>query len=324
MSRTVKLGLYLVLLVAAGLLGVKFLHVYHAVMHAPLHEAVESGEPAPAPPVKTVPASTNLAATTNAPTEVRVPASTNLAGSTNAPIATNKPAVTNQASSTNLAGARTPPASDTPPPPPAPASVPSYSTLFGYGAALFFVVVLLGLLLAHDFSHFVADRFYNFILSEDGEGFKAPEYERAEQVWTDGRPLEAIQMMRDYFKEHPRELYVSLRIAEIYEKDLGNYLAAALEYEEVLKHRLRPEQWGWAAIHLANLYSGKLDQTDKAVALLRRIDSEYGQTAAAAKARTRLSQLEGEDKQAAPIRVEIEEEPAPPSVLPKGFRPKEK
>ncbi len=128
--------------------------------------------------------------------------------------------------------------------------------------------------------------------------------------------------MRDYLKSHPRELYVAIRIAEIYEKDLGNYLATALEYEEVLRHRLRPEQWGWAAIHLANLYSGKLNQTDKAVALLRRIVSEHGETAAAAKAQARLSQLEGESPAAAPAPVEIEEDPAPPSHLPKGFRPK--
>ena len=74
-----------------------------------------------------------------------------------------------------------------------------------------------------------------------------------------------------------------------YEKDLNNPLAAALEYEEVLKHKLSPERWGWAAIHLANIYSGKLGKPDQAVALLRRIEAECGDTPPAEKARQRLA-----------------------------------
>jgi hypothetical protein len=99
-------------------------------------------------------------------------------------------------------------------------------------------------------------------------------------------------------KKHPRELYAALRIAEIYEKDLKNPLAAALEYEEVLKHRFTTERWGWAAIHLCNLYS-KLNQSDKAVALLRRIADEYPKTGAAKKARSRLGIAEPEPEAAA-------------------------
>jgi hypothetical protein len=119
---------------------------------------------------------------------------------------------------------------------------------------------------------------------------KDPDYDEAEAEWTNGNHLEAIRMMREYLKKNPREQHAALRIAEIYEKDLNNYLAAALEYEEVLTKKLAPERWGWAAIHLCNLYF-KLDKEDKAVALLKRIDTEYGQTAAAEKARKRLEQM---------------------------------
>ncbi len=101
-------------------------------------------------------------------------------------------------------------------------------------------------------------------------------------------------MLRDYLKKNPRELHAALRIAEIYEKDLKNYLAAALEYEEVLKHKLPPERWGWAAIHLCNLYS-KLNHQDKTLNLLHRIVNEYPKTAAAKKARTRLGLAEPEE-----------------------------
>jgi tetratricopeptide (TPR) repeat protein len=166
--------------------------------------------------------------------------------------------------------------------------------LMTYGALSFASLVGLGLLIGRDAAKFAAQRAEDFILSDDGEGLRSPEYEEAEQVWANGQFLEAIQLMRDYSKKNPRELHVALRIAEIYEKDLNNYLAAALEYEEVIKHKLPPERWGWAAIHLANLYSGKLNRPEQAVELLRRIVNEYGSTAAARKARERLA-VEGQE-----------------------------
>jgi TolA-binding protein len=312
MNRTLKIILYLVLLSAACVLAVKFHHAYQAVRRASPSEEAEPGD-APRPlRVKSKAALTNAATATNV-----VSATTELA-------ATNTTAPTNQAAGPSPAPGASGRSTNASPALAAAPAEPTLSVLMVYGIGLFAVVLFLGLLLAHDFSDFVAERFTRFMLSQEGEELKAPEYDKAEQLAMDSRPLEAIQMMRDYLKKNPRKLYVALRIAEIYEKELGNYLAAALEYEEVLKHRLRPEQWGWAAIHLANLYSGKLDQTGKAVALLRRIDSEYGNTAAAAKARARLSQLEGEGggAEAAAATVEIEEEPAPPSNLPRGFRPK--
>ena len=127
--------------------------------------------------------------------------------------------------------------------------------------------------------------------------------------------------MRDYLKKHPSEQYVAIRIAEIYEKDLGNYLAAALEYQEILKKKLPPDRWGWAAIHLSNLYSGKLEKPDEAEALLRRITNEHPQTLAAKKARERLGEPEQLIVTAQPIAVKPEKE-EPKSNLPPGFRPK--
>jgi hypothetical protein len=191
-------------------------------------------------------------------------------------------------------------------------------------------MLILSLLLANDFSYFVAHRFVSVLFNDEGQENKPPEYEKAEQAAMDGQPLEAIRMMRDYFKKNPRKVYVALRIAEIYEKELGSHLAAALEYEEVLKYRLRPEQWGQTAIHLANLYSGKLGKPEKALELLRRIDADYGDTAAAVKARARLSQLDGgtsentEMPDATPVPDPSPSPPReePPSNLPKGFRPK--
>jgi TolA-binding protein len=200
----------------------------------------------------------------------------------------------------------------------------NFAPLIKYMGAFFLMVIGLGLLAARDVSSFMASRALKVLYNDDGEGLKTPEYEQAEQVWADGNHLEAIRMMRDYLKSNPREQHVALRIAEIYEKDLQNLLAAALEYEEVLKHKLTPDRWSWAAIHLCNLYF-KLDQEPKAVALLRRIAAEYGQTPAAEKARKRLSQLAAEG--AIPIEEEkIPQSPPEPdkpaSNLPPGFGPR--
>jgi TolA-binding protein len=217
---------------------------------------------------------------------------------------------------------------DSPPPlTSTPAAARHSGTIVAYLGGLIGVLALLGLLVARDVSHYLGNRALEILYNDDAEGQKNPEYEQAEQAWANGKPLEAIQLMRDYLKKHPREQYVALRIAEIYENDLKNYLAAALEYEEVLKHRLADERWGWAAIHLANLYSGRLGKQDQAIVLLRRIVSEYGHTSAARKARERLEKFDPEflaaqDAAASEPAPLPEEPPAAPSNLPPGFRPK--
>ncbi len=192
-----------------------------------------------------------------------------------------------------------------------------YARMLSFGAVFFVSVVGLGLLLGNDVAHFFGNRVIKGLYNDEGEGIANPEYEVAEQEWANGNHLEAIRLMREYLQKNPREQHVALRIAEIYEKDLHNPLAAALEYEEVLTQKLPSERWGWAAIHLCNLYL-KLDKHDKSVALLRRIDAEYGQTAAAEKARKRLEDLGLAQEVSEPIQ-EVAESPSTSPKLPPGF-----
>ena len=243
---------------------------------------------------------------------------------TNAPIATNLPAGTASAVLTN-APTDSVTTTSTGVEPTARKSSPRLGRMMAYLIALFFTLVGLAVMIGYDVSRFLAHRVDDFIFNDNLEGVKDPEYEEAENVWARGEYLDSVRLMRDYLKRHPREQYVALRIAEIYETDLRNYLAAALEYEEILKKKLPDERWGWAAVHLANLYSGKLNKPEQATLLLRRIAEEYGHTAAAKKARDRLGLPEPVEMVAEP---EPEPEPAPKqeeppaSNLPKGFRPK--
>lgn len=249
----------------------------------------------------------NTAGTTNAP------ASTNL-GVTNVPApstAATNTSVTNAAGIAEEGTARKPSA--------------RMGRFMGYSITGFFALVGLAVLIGYDISRFAANRVDDFIFNDDLKGVRDPAYEEAEEIWKKGDYLDAIQHMRDYYKRNPCEVHVALRIAEIYETNLGNYLAAALEYDEVLKMKLPPERWGWSAIHLANLYSGKLNKAEEATALLHRIANEYGHTAAAKKARERLGIPEpvpAREPEPEPEPVAPAEPEKPPSNLPPGFRPK--
>ncbi len=162
-----------------------------------------------------------------------------------------------------------------------------------YGGGFMILMLCLGLLGAMDITQFLGRGAVNTLFNDDGVGTMDDEYENAEAEWQNGDYLEAIRLMREYLANNPKKIHAALRIAEIYEKDLNNPLAAALEYEEILEQKLPRERWGWAAIHLANIYSGPLEKPDQAIALLRRLTDEYGDTQAAEKARQRLAMIDG-------------------------------
>lgn len=211
------------------------------------------------------------------------------------------------------------------------ASAPAASKGKGFPWLGGFVASILGLagLMAWEISRWFSRKTGDVLLSENAPPTTDAEYEAAEAEWANGNPLEAVRMMREYLDKNPSEQYAAIRIAEIYEKDLHNYVAASLELEEVLTKRLSREKWGWTAIHLANLYSGKMNQPDKAIAWLERIIRDYPDTGAAKKARTRLGVSEESTSPAAHSEARPETEPEPESDsgasnLPKGFSSKKR
>jgi hypothetical protein len=320
MKPALRIGLYLVLVILAAYFFGRFRSAYSGA--APLggssSELTSTNEPT---------GDTNAA-----------PASAAEDTGTNAPAARESGSVdTNAPAGTELSATAT----NTPPAPAAPASTdkidpPKRSDSLKYMGLFVLFFVALGGLAAWDASQYLGNRAGRTVMADDWIERKDPQYEKAEEEWSKGNHLDAISLMREYLAKNPQQQHVAIRIAEIYEKDLGNYLAAALELQEVLTKRLPKERWGWTAVRLANLYSGRLNQPDKAMALLQRIVTEYSGTAAAKKARNRLGIPEPEE--AAPIEdatpspeesapdPEFPETPLPPdpssSNLPKGFRPK--
>lgn len=309
MRIVLRVLIYAVLIAGALVFGRRFVDAYSQRLDAAAHryDLGEIQQAAPDDHAETNASQTNQVATltlTNPPS----------AGTpTNTPIpATNAP------SDTETAGL---PARQVRPAEPQSGTGAGAGSHLGLNAAMTLAAVIgLALLLAQDVSRYLAERAHRSLHDDEGKVMVNPEYDQAEQVWANGDYLEAIRLMREFLKKNPRQVHVALRIAEIYEKDLANNLAAALEYEEILKFKLDPERWGWAAIHLCNLYN-RISQPAKAEALLRRIVDEYGETAAAEKARERLGTIEQESP------VAKGPEPSQPDTnsglkLPPGFRPK--
>ena len=160
-----------------------------------------------------------------------------------------------------------------------------------YFSGMLAALIVFALLVARDVSTFAGERVGGNYLTKSDKSRKADMYEEAESIWANGAYVDAINSFREYLRVFPGEYHVHKRIAEIYEKDLVSFRAAAMEYEEMLEMDIPPTRWGWVAIHLCNLYSGKLDETDRALALLHRVANECGDTPPAAKARDRLAKI---------------------------------
>ena len=165
-------------------------------------------------------------------------------------------------------------------------------SLMGYFAGMLISILTFAFFVARDVGNLAGSRVATGFYNKSAKSEKADLYEEAEQLWADGAYIESIEVLRNYVEKYPGEFHAHQRIAEIYENDLASYRAAALEYESILTMELAPKRWGWAAIHLCNLYSGKLGETEKALNLLRRVADECADTTPGQKARDRLDKID--------------------------------
>ena len=304
MKLVVRIAIYLVLLVLAGITFSKFRAAYQTGPTRVIESVELERTPAAAPDAAGSGETNSVVSGASAATNTVSAAETNAV----ADLPTNSPAAT-----------------EIKPTPAAPAKRADKSSSMLYLGCFLVAMIGLGAMVAYDVAQMIGGRAGRSVMAEDYTEFKSPDYEKAEEEWTKGNHLDAIQLLREYLKANPSEQHAAIRIAEIYEKDLGNYLAAALELEEVLNKKLPREKWGWTTIRLSNLYSGRLNQPNKALAVLDRIVRDYSDTAAARKARERLGIPEPTPEALAEEPATPESEPAPapepdPSNLPKGFR----
>jgi tetratricopeptide (TPR) repeat protein len=166
-----------------------------------------------------------------------------------------------------------------------------YVHLLGYSVGFAVAMLGLGYLVAQDFGHLLNFRLGKEVSYVSDRSARKAAYERAENAILKGQHQEAIRLLQGILKKHPEHTHSLLRIAEVYDKELQDYSNAAVHYEKLLELELPAEQWGWLAIRLSNIYSGKLNQPQAALALIRRIATDYPQTQAGGKALKRLAAL---------------------------------
>ncbi|NBV21004.1 MAG: hypothetical protein EBS05_03285 [Proteobacteria bacterium] len=167
-----------------------------------------------------------------------------------------------------------------------------YVHLVGYTFGLAVSFLGLGLVAAQDFGHLLKHGFGKEVSYVNDKAARAAAYEQAEQVAMRGQHHEAIKLLQAILVKHPDHTHSLLRIAELYDKDLQDFPRAAQQYEKLLEKPLPAEQWGWIAIRLANIYSGKLAQPQTALKILQRLAVDYPETQAGGKALKRLAMID--------------------------------
>lgn len=192
------------------------------------------------------------------------------------------------------------------------------SKMMSYFLACALLGLMLAFMLARDVASAAADKAVDIIYNTDAGVLNSEEYEKAEGEADNGNYLQAIDMMRSYYKRNPSDVFAARRIAEIYENDLQNFEAAALEYENILTLPLPSKRWSWMAIHLCNIYTGKLNNQNRALELLQQVVTDHTNTPAGLKARERLEKMGYEIE----IVDDSEDGSDSSSPAPKGFSPK--
>lgn len=167
-----------------------------------------------------------------------------------------------------------------------------YLRLVGCTLGLAVSLVGLGLVVAQDFGHVLKFGLGKQVSYVSDKAARTAAYEHAEQVAMRGQHHEAIKLLQAILLKHPGHAHSLLKIAEIYDKELQDFPRAAQSYELLLEQPLPAEQWGWIAIRLSNIYTGKLAQPQAALKILQRLAVDFPETQAGGKALKRLAMID--------------------------------
>ena len=163
--------------------------------------------------------------------------------------------------------------------------------------ALFSLYLLAGaalaLFVAWDVSQFFGWQAESLFLGGGRLSNLTPAWWKSERLCKAGEADEAVRVLREASASHPRQWRLNVRIAEIYQHDLNNSLAAALEYKDLLKRRLPRPARAWLMVRLAACYL-VLRRAGESTAMLRAVMEQFPKTPAAKKAEQRLARLQGE------------------------------
>jgi len=169
-------------------------------------------------------------------------------------------------------------------------STPDASLAYALFSVYLITSAVLAVFVAWDVAQFFGWQAERLFLGGGRLSSLTPTWWRAERLRKEGLADEAVRALRETFTAHPRQWRIGVRIAEIYQHDLDNPLAAALEYEELLKGRLPRPARAWLMVRLAACYL-PLQRVEESAAKLREVSEQFPNTPAAKKAERRLARL---------------------------------
>jgi len=162
------------------------------------------------------------------------------------------------------------------------------------GYALFALYLLigtaLGILMAWDASHLLGEFAGRLFVGGGRLPSVTPVLWKADRLRTQGQPLKAVHSLREHLRANPRQWYVAVRIAELYQHSLEDPLSAALEYDQLLKHRLPRSARAEILLRLAACQL-LLRKGNLSASTLRELIGTFPRSKAAEKARRRLARI---------------------------------
>jgi tetratricopeptide (TPR) repeat protein len=167
-----------------------------------------------------------------------------------------------------------------------------YVRLIGNTVAFGFLLTVVGFLFAQNIGDVLRFRMNQKIQYVDEYSEKNEDAERGIYLLRKGKHQQALEILRKIVQADPEAWEAQLAIAEHYDKTKENWTQAASDYEDLLQMEMPAEKWGWTAIRLCNIYTGKLDEIGRALLILKRLSIELPETAAGAKAQKRLAMVE--------------------------------
>ncbi len=153
-----------------------------------------------------------------------------------------------------------------------------------------FWALCLGVLLAPDFSGWLADKFFELIFPKN-KGKVAKEYSHIKALTAQGHYDRAIEEYKKELDNEPMNYDLILEIAQIYHENLKSYNLAVEYYNKALDFITDSNTWVFVKNRLADIYLDNLDSKNKAAIVLNDIITKLPDTKYARQACDRIKNL---------------------------------
>ncbi|MBG89949.1 MAG: hypothetical protein CMO80_24045 [Verrucomicrobiales bacterium] len=167
-----------------------------------------------------------------------------------------------------------------------------YVRLIGNTIAFCVLLTIAGFLCAQDFGDVLRFRMNQKIQYVDEASELNEDAEKGIYLMKRGKHQGALEILRKVVEQNPDAWEAQLCIAEHYDRTKENWTQAVSEYEDLLQMEMPAEKWGWTAIRLCNIYTGKLNEIGRPLLILKKLAIELPHTPAGVKAQKRLAMVE--------------------------------